>query len=78
MGVVHSQFLCTQNLADLKEQHICIEFCFQLGKYATETFEVWKVAFGEQTVGRPQIFEWFSKFRNGVIYTEDAECHGTN
>jgi len=27
-------------------------------------------------VGRPQVFEWFSKFRNGVMYAEDAECHG--
>jgi len=60
----------------LKEQHICIEFCFKLEKNTTEIFEVMKVAFGEQTVGRSQVFEWFSKFRNGVMYAEDTEYHG--
>jgi hypothetical protein len=45
VGIVHLQVLCTQNLADLKEQHICIEFCFKLGKNTAETFEVLEVAF---------------------------------
>jgi hypothetical protein len=40
---------------DLKQQHICIKLCFKLGKNATGTFV--KVACGEQTMGKTQVFE---------------------
>jgi hypothetical protein len=42
----------------LKEWHICSKFCFKLWKNAIEAFEMLEVAFGEQTVGRTQVFEW--------------------
>jgi hypothetical protein len=37
---------------------------------------MWKVAFGEQTVGRTQVVEWFFKPRFVVIPVEDAICSG--
>ena len=33
-------------MVDLKEQHICIRFCFELGQNAMEIFEMLKIAFG--------------------------------
>jgi len=36
------------------------------------------VAFGEQTVGRTQVFEWLSKFEVSVASVEEAECLGVH
>jgi hypothetical protein len=38
-------------MADIREQRACIEFCFNLGKTATECYEMLKIAFGEQAMG---------------------------
>lgn len=35
---------------------------------------MWKVANGEQTVGRTQVVEWFFKPVFVVISVEDAKC----
>jgi hypothetical protein len=32
-----------------------------------------EACFGEQTMGRTQVSEWFSKFKSGATSTEDAE-----
>jgi hypothetical protein len=37
-----------------------------------------KVAFGEQTVGRTQVFEWLSKFEVSVASVEEVECLGVH
>jgi hypothetical protein len=63
-------------MADLKEQHVCIKFCFKQGTNDTETFKMLKVCFGKQIVGRTQVFEWFSKFKNSVSSAEDDEHSG--
>jgi hypothetical protein len=55
---------------------MCIKFYFKLGKDATETFKMLKACFGEQTMGRTQVFEWFSNFKSGVTSAEDAKCSG--
>jgi hypothetical protein len=36
-------------------------FAAVLGEYATETFELLKIAFGGQTVGRTQVFNNFPR-----------------
>jgi hypothetical protein len=41
-------------MADLKEQRICIKFCFKLGKTASETHRVLKEAFGDNALGQTQ------------------------
>lgn len=44
-------------MADLKEQHIRINICFDLRKNDTQTSEVFKVAFEEQTKGKTQVLQ---------------------
>jgi hypothetical protein len=44
-------------MADLKEQRICVKFCFRLGKTASETHEMIKTTFGDNAMGRTQTFE---------------------
>jgi hypothetical protein len=39
-------------VADLKERHICVKFCFILGKTASETHEMLKRAFGDNAMER--------------------------
>jgi hypothetical protein len=46
-------------MTDVKEQWICIKFCFKLGKMAVETHEVLKEAFGDNALGQTQTYKWF-------------------
>jgi hypothetical protein len=48
MCVVPFVIFTYPEMADLKEQHVCIIFLFKLEKNATETFKMLKVCFGEQ------------------------------
>jgi hypothetical protein len=63
-------------MADVKEQRICITFCFKLGKITTETHEMLKEAFGDNALGLTQTYEWFKSFKNGRMSVDDAECSG--
>jgi hypothetical protein len=63
-------------VTDLKEQHVCIKFCFKLGKNSVETFDMLEVCFREQKMGRTQLFAWFSKFKSDMISVEVAEHLG--
>jgi len=38
------------------EQRICITFCFKIGKTATETYQLLQQAYGEDAMGRTQMF----------------------
>jgi hypothetical protein len=42
-------------MVDLKEQYVCIRFCFKLGESAVEASEICKAAFGQQTVRRREV-----------------------
>jgi len=46
-------------MTDVKEQWICIQFCFKLDKMAAETHKVLKEAFGDNVLGKMQTCEWF-------------------
>jgi len=46
-----------------REQRICIKFCFKMCKNATETFQFLQQAFGEDAMGRTQVFDWFRRFK---------------
>ena len=63
-------------MADFRELHICIKFCFNLGKTDAECYEMLKTAFGEQVMGRSQTFQWFSRFKAGRTSTDDNKCVG--
>jgi hypothetical protein len=48
------QFTVVSEMADLKEQRICVKFCLRLGKTPSETHEMLKTAFGDNAIGRTQ------------------------
>ena len=60
-------------MADVKKQRICIEFCFRLNKTAAETHLMLKEAFGEQALSQARTFEWFKHFRDGRESMEDCK-----
>jgi hypothetical protein len=41
------------------EQRVCIKFCVKLGKSATEILEILCEAFGDHSLRRPKVFEWY-------------------
>ena len=47
------------------EQRTCINFCFKIGKPATETYKLLQQAYGEDAMGRTQVFDWFRRFKEG-------------
>jgi hypothetical protein len=48
------RFSVLSEMADLKEQSICVKFCFKLGKTASKTHEILKPAFGDNAMERTQ------------------------
>ena len=58
-------------MADLKEQRVCIKFCFLLGKTATET-----VTMLREALSQARVYEWFSRFKHGDMSLEDQPRSG--
>jgi len=52
-------------MCESTEKCICIKFCFKIGKTATETYQLWQQAYGEDAMGRTQVFDWFRRFKEG-------------
>jgi len=67
---------CIIEMADVKEQRICIKFCFKLNKTAAETNRMLKEAFGEQALSQARTFEWFKRFKDGRESVEDRKHSG--
>jgi len=63
-------------MADLKEQRVCIKFCFLLGKTAAETVRMLQEAFKEEALSQARVYEWFSRFRRGDMSLEDQPRSG--
>ena len=53
------------------EQQICVKFCVKIGKSVTETFEMLKIAFREEAMGRTQTYEWWKRFKEGRTSVDD-------
>jgi len=58
-------------MADVKEQRICIKFCSKLNRTAAETHRMLKEAFGEQALSQATTSEWFKRFKDGRESVED-------
>ena len=58
------------------EQRICMKFCVKTGKSVTETFEMLKIAFREESIGRTQTYEWYKHFKEGRTSVDDDPCSG--
>ena len=52
-------------MCESTEQRICIKFCFKIGKTATETYQLLQQPYGEDAMGRTQVFDWFRRFKEG-------------
>ena len=63
-------------MADLKEQRVCIKFCFLLGKTAAETVTMLQEAFKEEALSQARVYEWFSWFKRGDMSLEDQPRSG--
>jgi ABC-type multidrug transport system ATPase subunit len=63
-------------MADVKEQRICMKFCFMLSKTATEIHQMLKEVFGEQASNQARTFEWFKRFKDGWESVEDHKHSG--
>ncbi|UYV64570.1 hypothetical protein LAZ67_3001201 [Cordylochernes scorpioides] len=55
------------------EQRICIKFCYKIGKSASETLDLLKLAFGNENVNKPTTFRWFPRFKNGMESVKDEK-----
>jgi len=60
-------------MTDVKEQQICIKFCFKLRKTSSETQRTFKGAFGDNTLRQTQTYEWLKRFKNGWMSVDDEE-----
>ena len=56
---VVASFGMTEN----KEQRVCINFCQKVANTCSETYDMMKMAFGENSISRSQVFEMFSRFK---------------
>lgn len=58
------------------EQRCAIKFCYKLGKNATETLHLLTTAYGDDTLRKTQVYEWFARFKAGRESVEDDERCG--
>jgi len=49
-----------------KEQRVCIKFCANLGKSATETLTMIQQTFGDQSLSHAQMFQWHARYKTSV------------
>ena len=55
------------------EQRICIKFCFKIRKTATETYQLLQQAYGEDAMGRTQVFDWFRHLKR--VESKQMSCY---
>ena len=48
----------------------------KIGKSVTDTFEVLKIAFGEEAMCRTQTYEWWKRFKEGRTSVDDDPRSG--
>jgi len=47
---------------------VCINFCQKVGNTCSETYNMMKMAFGEDSISRSLFFEMFRRFKEGGMY----------
>jgi hypothetical protein len=79
LAVFFTPFSCESaiiEMADVKEQRICIKFCFKFNKTAAETHQMLNEAFGEQAISQARTFDWFKHIKDGWESVEDYKHSG--
>jgi hypothetical protein len=62
-------------MKSVKEQRLCVKFCFKVGKTAAETHMLLE-AYGDDALSQTTTDEWFKPFENGRTSTDDNERSG--
>ncbi|XP_039291070.1 protein GVQW3 [Nilaparvata lugens] len=52
---------------EVKEQKINIKFCHRLGKSSEETYEMLRLAYGEDVISKEKAHEYFMRLENGIV-----------
>ena len=80
LRAVSDRVVCTTILLLFKnifhEQRMYVIFHFKLGKTFSETLEMLKQAFGNESMGRTQTYVWCKPFKDGRTSIEDASRSG--
>ena len=63
-------------MAEKWEQHAAVKFCFLLGKMAGEAVAMLETAYKKAAMGKTQVYEWFSHFRDGELSLADQPRSG--
>ena len=50
-------------MCESTEQRICIKFVLKSEKEATETYQLLQQAYGDDAMGRTQVFDWYRRFK---------------
>lgn len=58
------------------EQRIIIKFLAKSGKNSTETYEMLKKVYGDDSLSKRSVFDWHKQFRNGRETVEDEPRAG--
>ena len=58
------------------EQRVNVKFCYKLGKTFSETFEMIRTVYGDDSLSRTQCYEWFRRFKEGRESVEDDHRSG--
>ncbi|KFM76123.1 hypothetical protein X975_07014, partial [Stegodyphus mimosarum] len=53
------------------EQSYDIKFCYKLGKCTNETLKIIQTIYGEASLSRKQVYEWYNSFKRGRKSFED-------
>ena len=61
---------------DTLEERYAINFCFKLGKKATETYGMLQTAFRPSCMNQASVFEWHKRFKEGRESVRDDERCG--
>jgi hypothetical protein len=60
-------------MGDLRQQRVCIKFCFKFGQTAAETHQILKKAFGDNSLGQTRTYDWYKRLKNGQTLTDDDD-----
>jgi hypothetical protein len=50
-------------MESVKEQRMCVKFCFKVGKPAAETHNMLREAYGNDALSEMTTYEWFKRFK---------------
>jgi hypothetical protein len=60
--------VCTSNFLKCRR----MKFCCKTGKAAKETYNLIKMAFGDEALGQPTVSQWYRCFQNGLESGTDS------